>query len=252
MRYVLLVQYDGTCFSGFQKQKSARTVQGTLEEAASGLGACRVCGSGRTDAGVHALGQVCHFDADPAVPPEHIRDYLNAKLPPDVRVLKSAAAPDGFDCTRGARKKTYLYRFYHAETPLPLLARYAVRVQVKPDVARMRAAAELLLGEHDFAAFRASGSSAKTTVRTIYAIGIEERERRGYTEYELRITGNGFLYNMVRILAGELIAIGGGRTEARLAEALRTGKRELLSKTMPANGLVLLEVDYGIPLFAAE
>lgn len=252
MKFVLLVEYDGTHFCGFQRQaKGERTVQGELERTARQIfgRATRVLGSGRTDAGVHALGQVCELEGETTVPPEALCRPFNCLLPPDLKVLASAAAPEDFDCTRHARTKTYLYTVYRSFTDEPLLSRYAVRVREKPDVARMREGASLLTGEHDFKAFSSTGSSAKTSVRTVSSITVEEGSRLGRELYSIRVEGNGFLYNMVRILAGELLAIGYGK-ELRLTQlALETGERSLVAKTMPAQGLLLEKVDYGIPLF---
>ena len=253
-RYVLLVSYDGTHFAGSQRQPGLRTVQSVLEEAAEKVFSAPVKAvfSGRTDAGVHAAGQVCHIDGETPVPPKRLREALNRLLPDDLKVRESAAAPAGFDCTRSAKRKTYCYRFYSAPCPLPLWERYAVRVEEAPDLARMQAACGWFLGEHDFAAFRAAGSSAKTTVRTIYALSVRAESQNEGTMYEVRVSGNGFLYNMVRILAGELYAVGIRRAdEADVAAALRTGERSLLYKTMPAKGLTLEDTEYDIPLFAA-
>lgn len=246
MRYVLLVSYDGTDFCGFQKQKVGRTVQSELERAAFEIFGVetKIAGSGRTDAGVHAEGQVCHLDAETNIPAEKLRECFNRILPPDLRVLQSAAAPEGFDCTRSAKRKTYCYSFYFSESELPLLERYAVRVKEKPDSEKMRRAAALIEGEHDFKAFCASGSSAKTSVRTVYSVRLTERGGL----YEIRITGNGFLYNMVRIIAGELIAVGCGKQEA-ITAAFESGERKLLAKTMPAKGLRLIGAEYGVKLF---
>ena len=254
MRYVLLVQYDGTEFSGYQTQKNGRTVQGALEEAAAEIFGvpAKVAASGRTDAGVHAMGQVCHLDGETSTPPEKLRERFNALLPPDVRILKSAAAPAGFDCTRGAKKKTYCYRFYTAGSDLPLLERYAVRVREAPDLFRMETAASLMEGEHNFKAFCASGSSAKTSVRTVYKVEIRKTSKTLFDLYEIRVTGNGFLYNMVRILAGELVCIGCGKGIEDMLKAFETGERALLAKTMPAKGLMLENVDYGVPLFGTS
>ena len=252
MRYALLVSYDGTEFSGFQAQPDCRTVQGELERAATDIfgAVTHIYGSGRTDAGVHAAGQVCHLDAETSVPAEKLRECFNAVLPPDLRVIESALAPDGFDCTRGAKRKTYCYTCYYAESDLPLLERFAVRLKQKPNTERMRAAAKLLVGEHDFKAFCASGSSAKTSVRTIYSIDVEETKIPHGCVYKISVCGNGFLYNMVRILAGELVEIGRGKQEG-ITKAFETGERSALAKTMPAKGLVLEFVDYGVKLFDA-
>ena len=254
-RYVLLISYDGTHFLGSQRQKEGRTVQSVLEAAARKvLGReTLVSFSGRTDAGVHAAGQVCHFDGETTIPPHKLREAFNRLLPDDLKVLRSAPAPVGFDCTRGARRKTYCYRFYSAACMLPLLERFSVRVEGTPDLGKMRGACPLFVGEHDFAAFRATGSSAKTTVRTIYELTVSSRTEYGGTMYEVRVTGNGFLYNMVRILAGELYALGTGRAaEEDVTAAFCTGKRSLLYKTMPAKGLTLERVEYDVPLFEGE
>lgn len=255
MRYALLLGYDGSGFSGFQRQnKGERTVQGVLEAAAEQVFhvPTRVFASGRTDAGVHALGQVCHLDGESSIPPEKLFSCLNVFLPPDVRVYKSIGAPEGFDCTRGAKRKTYVYRIYTAPASIPLLERYAVLERGVPCLDRMRYGADMVVGEHDFKAFCASGSSAKTTVRTVYGVEIKVRTENLYTMYEISVTGNGFLYNMVRILAGEIFAVGMGKDPSFLARALGTGERGLLAKTMPAKGLTLLAVDYGVPLFGTD
>lgn len=252
MRYGLLIAYDGTHFAGSQRQKNARTVQGELEGALQQvLGApARVSMSGRTDAGVHAAGQIAMFDGETPVPAHKLAEVISRHLPEDVKVLKSAAAPEGFDCTRAVRKKTYRYRFYCARTPHPLLSRYAARLEGEPDLARMRAVCPLLEGEHDFAAFRATGSSAKTTVRTIFSLAVQRLTVYGVPVYEVVVTGNGFLYNMVRILAGELYAVGCALAdEGDIAAAFATGERSKLYRTLPACGLTLEHVDYGISLF---
>lgn len=254
MNVALLVCYDGTDFSGWQIQKNGRTVQYELESALSRAFSLsvRVTGSGRTDAGVHAAGQVCNFpfDENIKIAPEKIADALNACLPQDVRVLKSAAVPEEFDACRSAKKKTYRYCVYLSRREHPLMERYAVRSGERPDPARMKACAALLEGEHDFAAFSASGSSVKTTVRTVYSAAVGEQMRFGVPCVSFDVCGNGFLYNMVRIMAGAVLAFGAGRlSEKEILAALRTGDREILSKTMPAKGLTLLSVDYGFPLF---
>lgn len=245
MRYRLIVSYDGTHFSGFQRQPNARTVQGELERAAEEVFGChtRVQGSGRTDAGVHALGQVCHLDGNTSIPPEKLKDCMNRFLPCDLRVLNSIEALNGFDCTRGAKRKTYRYSFYCAPTEQPLLSRYCARVKTAPDLEKMRSAAKLFIGEHDFKAFCASGSSAKTSVRTVYSADIKEDIFGEARVFEITVCGNGFLYNMVRILAGELVAVGCGKKEG-FTQAFASGKRSCLARTMPACGLCLISVEY--------
>ncbi len=253
MRYLLLITYDGTDFSGWQNQPGKRTVQSVMEKTAEQIfgTSTAVTASGRTDSGVHATGQIVQFDADTSIPPEKLAACFNRLLPGDVKVLKSAEAQDGFDCTRGAKRKTYVYSAYYAQTELPLLGRYAARLKRKPDAERMRAAAKLLIGEHDFAAFRSSGFTSKTSVRELYAVDIIETPEKGYTYYQIRVTGNGFLYNMVRIVCGELFAVGCGREEG-ITRAFENLKRSELAKTMPPQGLCLEEVEYDAPIFGEE
>lgn len=253
MRYVLLTSYDGTDFSGWQNQPGKRTVQSVMEEAASAIFGCRtpVTASGRTDAGVHALGQVAMLDAQTAIPPQRLAACFNRLLPPDVKTLKSGQAPPEFDVSRAAKRKTYCYRAYFAPSELPLFSRYSARLYSRPDPEKMRQAASLLVGEHNFAAFRSSGFTSKTSVREIYGIEIEERAEKFGTFYQISVTGNGFLYNMVRILSGELFAVGCGKEEG-ITQAFSTGDRKCLAKTMPPQGLTLMNVDYGVPLFGTE
>ena len=247
MRYVLTVAYDGTEYAGWQRQKNALTVQETLETALlSALGVqARITGSGRTDAGVHAVGQTCHFDAELTVPPEKLPDCLNRFLPASVRVIDGKSASETFDCNRSAKRKTYCYSLYVAPREMPLKERYAVRLESAPSLEILQKAAKLFEGEHDFKGFCASGSSVKTTVRTVYSVKIEERESYGSRDIKIYVCGNGFLYNMVRTMVGELFDIANGkRTEESLQLAYKTGKRELLGKTMPAKGLTLMSVEY--------
>lgn len=244
MRYALKIAYDGTEFCGWQVQTGRRTVQGELENAifsAFGVKA-RVCGSGRTDSGVHAAGQTAHVDLPVAIPGGRLADALNARLPEDVSVLSSCAAPEGFDANRSAKKKTYLYRLYISPRRNPLLDRYAVRVEVAPDIFAMREAAALFLGEHDFKAYCASGSSAVTSVRTIYSLDVE---REGDMVL-IKVCGNGFLYNMVRTLAGTLLWYARGKvTRDDVSLSLSQCDRTRVGKTLPPQGLCLSEVDYG-------
>ena len=247
MRYALKIAYDGTDYAGWQCQKNARSVQETLENAV--LAALnvrvRVTGSGRTDAGVHAAGQVCHFDAELSVPPEKMPDCLNRFLPADIRVLEGWEGVDGFDANRSAKRKTYAYSLYVARRENPLKERYAVRVENAPSFAVLQSKARLFEGEHDFKAFCASGSAVKTTVRTVYEVRVEEGESFDSRDLKIYVTGNGFLYNMVRTLVGELLDLAmEKRSEESLREAFVSGKRELLGKTMPAKGLTLVGVEY--------
>ncbi len=247
MRYVLKVAYDGTEFSGWQCQKNARSVQEEIERAIERAlqKEVRITGSGRTDAGVHAFAQICHFDLDSSVPPEKMPDCLNRFLPSDVRILEGKEGKSGFDANRSAKRKTYCYTLYESERENPLTERFAVRLDKIPSLAILREKARLLEGTHDYKAFCASGSSVKTTVRTVYEVRVEEEMRFGVREIKLYVTGNGFLYNMVRTMVGELLDLATEkRNEESLKRAFESGERELLARTMPAKGLMLWQVVY--------
>ncbi|MBE5740597.1 MAG: tRNA pseudouridine(38-40) synthase TruA [Clostridiales bacterium] len=248
MRYVLKIAYDGTEYAGWQRQKNAISVQEVLEKAIlAALGEnVRVTASGRTDAGVHAAGQVCHFDSENiTVPPQRLPDCLNRFLPSDVRLLDGWAAEENFDSNRSAKRKTYCYSLYVGEREMPLKERYAVRVECAPPLSALQEMARLLEGEHDYKAFCASGSAVKTTVRRVYEVRVEESQSFGGRDIKIFVTGNGFLYNMVRTMTGELFDLASGRrTKESLLEAYQTGNRNLLGKTMPAKGLTLMQVEY--------
>ena len=250
MRYVLKIAYDGTAYAGWQRQKNAPSVQETLENAVlAALGEeVRITGSGRTDAGVHAAGQVCHFDSEKlTVPPEKMPDCLNRHLPADVRAIEGWGADECFDSNRSAKKKTYCYSLYVSQREMPLKERFSVRIEDVPSVELLHEKAKLFEGEHDFKAFCASGSSVKTTVRRVYQVRVEEGESYGSRDLKIYVTGNGFLYNMVRTMVGELLDLAAGkRTQESLFTAYETGERGLLGKTMPAKGLTLMRVEYGL------
>lgn len=255
MRYAILLSYDGTGYGGWQVQANSLSVQEMLERAASGLFGVKtaVTASGRTDAGVHARGQVCHFDAETSVPPYKIADALNVRLPQDIRVLASAAAPRGFDANRSAKKKTYCYRMYFSPRQRPLLDRYSEWIKGEADIKKMAYFASLFEGEHDFSAYAKSGSSAKTSVRTVWSAEVRASRSGGVTQTALFVTGNGFLYNMVRTIAGTVLYGAQGVLEGGdVIKSLETGNRKLVGKTMPAKGLTLESVDYGFDLFGED
>ncbi len=243
MKVKLTVCYDGTNYCGWQVQPNGLSVQQVVQDAvekATGEN-CKVVGSGRTDAGVHAERQVAHFETNSTIPPERFYLALNAHLPNDVKVLESAKAEENFDARKSAKKKTYCYSFYYGEIENPLKERYSVRLGKEPDLEKMQSAINLMVGEHDFKAFCSSGSGAKTTVRTIYSIKIE----KGKVGLKVLVTGNGFLYNMVRILVGTLLDVGYSRkSEKDILEMLNHGKREKGGRTLPAKGLCLSSVEY--------
>ena len=249
MRYVLKIAYDGTDYAGWQCQKNAPTIQETLEKTLLDLfgKTIKTTASGRTDAGVHSAGQTCHFDAELTIPANKMPDCLNRVLPPSIRVIDGFSADETFDCNRSAKRKTYRYRLYVADREMPLLERYAVRIESAPNITLLQETARLLEGQHDYKAFCASGSAVKTTVRTVYEVKVEERIEYGCRVIETFVTGNGFLYNMVRTMVGELLDLANGkRTKESLLTAYATGDRTLLGKTMPAKGLTLMSVEYNI------
>lgn len=239
----LTIAYDGTKYHGWQTQPGKVTVQGAVEEAVEIITKTKasLTASGRTDAGVHAMGQVANFKADFNILEEKIKIALNANLPDDIRVLESADVEDSFNSRFDAKKKTYMYQIYNARVMNPFYSRYACFVPSKLDIEKMSAAAAALAGTHDFRAFMAAGSESKTTVRTVYDTCLKQ-EREVIRFY---VTGNGFLYNMVRIMVGTLIDIGKGTLNAAcIEEALKSGDRTTLGFTAKPQGLFLKEVFY--------
>lgn len=239
----LIVSYDGTDFCGWQKQNGLLTVQGVLEDAVCKIVGKKtpIIGSGRTDAGVHAEGQTASFVTEANIPPERFAAALNTALPFGVKVLKSELAADGFNARRSAKRKTYRYSVYNSEVEEPLKERYKTRVYGTIDYEKMLDCARLFVGEHDFVAFAASGYSAKTTVRRVFALDIINNGE----DYDFYITGSGFLYNMVRIIVGTLIAVGSGKIQKEdVIRSFSDGKRHKDIKTLPAKGLCLTSVEY--------
>lgn len=252
MRYAILLAYDGTDYGGWQIQKNSITVQEKLEEACEKVFGKKtgVTASGRTDSGVHAAGQVCHLNAETTIPADKIADVLNRFLPPDIAVLQSAAAPENFDANRSAKRKTYCYRIYLAERRNPLKDRYSVWVKNPVNIAKLRHILGSFVGKHDFKAFCKSGSQVKTTVRDVYSAEAVITKSALSTDVEIYVCGGGFLYNMVRTVAGTAIGFAeGSLSEADVARSLSLGDREAVGRTMPAKGLTLEKVEYGFTLF---
>ncbi len=247
-RYALLVAYDGTRYCGWQTQKNAISVQQVLEQAAKSVFGkdTAIVASGRTDSGVHAAGQVCHFDAETTIPPEKIADALNAFLPEDISVLQSAAAPAGFNALKSAKKKTYVYNVYFSKRRNPLNERYAVWIKDGFDRDKLRDICSVFVGEHDFKAYCKSGSQVKTTVRTVYSLDVKFKEDAD----EFSVCGSGFLYNMVRTIIGTALYYAYGVLKYEdVLRSLKEGDRNLVGKTMPAKGLTLKSVEYAAELF---
>ena len=247
MRYVIKIAYDGTEYGGWQIQKNTVTVQQKLEEACFETFGKKtsVTASGRTDSGVHAAGQICHFDAETTIPADKIADVLNAKLPEDIAVIKSAQAPAKFDANRSAKKKTYCYRVYLSPRRNPLKDRYALWIKTPVDITKLNDISGAFEGEHDFKAYCKSGSQVKTTVRKVYSVQVTSQVQTDYTQVEISVCGAGFLYNMVRLIAGTLIKVGSGEWEPCVIPGILAAKdRRVAGPTAPAKGLTLMEIHF--------
>lgn len=279
----LTLEYDGTAYHGWQSQTNASTVQGTVTAAVNSLTgeSCSLIGSSRTDKGVHALGYVCNFLTGSAIPSDKFSFALNTLLPDDIVVKKSEEVPYGFHSRFDAAGKTYRYLIYNSAFPSALLRYRAYHVYYPLDIDAMNSAAQHLTGTHDFFAFSAAGGSVKTTIRTISRAGIHmagepfendiiagcprkstngdfdadpcacgtnsHKDNSGSGRLiEFTITGNGFLYNMVRIIAGTLIEVGFGKLKPDdIPAILESRDRRKAGRTAPAHGLYLVEVYYG-------
>lgn len=243
MKVKLTICYDGSAYSGWQVQPNAMSIQQIIEQAIFDLTKekVRVTGSGRTDAGVHAKAQVAHFKTNSSIPAHKFYKALNIVLPNDVKIVKSELADDNFHACNDAKKKTYCYSCYVSEVINPLKERYAVQLERMPNIEKMRECIPLLIGEHDFKAMSSTGGGAKTTNRTIYSLDIIENDG----DIKFYVTGNGFLYNMIRIMVGTLIKVGYDKIDkSAIEKMLLTGKRELGGKTLSAKGLCLESVEY--------
>ncbi len=241
--YKLVISYDGTAYHGFQYQENAFTVQEALEKALYKLYGemIRVGASGRTDAGVHARGQVISYRASERIPGERLRQALSGVLPRDIVVLEAAKADDSFLSRKDAKGKIYTYAIDNGPCPDVFTRNFAWHLPCLLDLEKMRAAAELFLGEHDFQAFQAAGSPVKTTVRTIYSLTVTRKNHF----IILRFEGNGFLYKMVRRITGTLVKAGLGKREpGEVQAALTWGQRCYAGPTAPARGLCLEKVLY--------
>ena len=242
--YKLTLCYDGTGYNGWQRQGNTKnTLQETLETALAGiLGApAEAAASGRTDEGVHALGQVVSFRADTALPADEILCQLRSRLPADMGALSLEIAPPRFHARLSCKGKIYVYRVWNSVAPCVFERRYVYQVPEPLDESAMRAAAAALCGTHDYRSFCAAKKMKHSTVRTVESIDLT---RRGH-ELRLTFTGDGFLYNMVRILTGTLLDVGlGRRSAAEMPAILAAGDRAAAGPTAPARGLFLESVRY--------
>ena len=239
----LVVAYDGSGYHGFQKQKNALTIQQLLEEVLARLcgEAVTTAGSGRTDAGVHALAQTVTFTTNGSIPCANIVRAAKKMLPPDIVITSATEMPEGFHARYSAKWKRYMYRIVENEYDSPFEVKYAWQMRERLDIAAMNAAAQMLLGTHDFSAFRSSGSVEGSAVKTIY----EASWQRSADGLRFVISGDGFLYHMVRNIVWSLVQVGlGKRTAADFAAELNARRCEFLNSPAPAQGLYLAQVFY--------
>ena len=241
-RIKLIVSYDGTEYCGWQLQPAGLSIEAVLNEKLSALlkEEIQVIGASRTDSGVHALGNVAVFDTETRIPPDKICMALNQHLPPDIVIQSSCEVPLPWHPRKCNSRKTYEYRILNRKIPLPCRRRYAYFYYVPLDVEAMKKAAECLVGEHDFASFCSSRSQAEDTVREIYSLTVEKEGE----EVVIRVSGNGFLYNMVRIIAGTLLRVGTGfYPPEHMREILEARDRATAGPKVPGEGLTLVSIE---------
>ncbi len=242
-RVMLTVAYDGTNYHGWQLQPNVITIESVLNEKLSELfhEEIRVIGASRTDTGVHALGNIAVFDTEARMPAEKVSYALNQRLPEDIRIQKSQEVPLDFHPRHQNSRKTYEYKILNREFPQPIYRLYAHFTYVPLDIERMQRAADFLVGEHDFKSFCSVNTVAETTIRTIYGIQVEKQKEI----ITIRVTGSGFLYNMVRIIAGTLMEVGRGNLNPEdIPAILEALDRTKAGPTAPACGLTLVMYQY--------
>ena len=239
----LTIEYDGKEYNGWQKQPNKLNIQGEIEKAIENVTGEQVnlIGSGRTDAGVNAFGQVANFKIDSQFPIEKIATAINSQLKKSIRIKKAEETSEDFHSRYNCHSKTYHYVIDNSEQGTAIYRNLTYHVSQKLDVSKMKQAVQYLIGEHDFSSFKSSGTSNKSSVRTIYnAQVIQEQEK-----IVIELTGNGFLYNMVRIIAGTLVEVGLNSIKPEEIETILKAKnRQKAGKTLPPQGLFLMNVEY--------
>ena len=240
----LTIEYDGKDFNGWQKQPDKLNIQGTIEKAIEAVTGevTELNASGRTDAGVHAIGQVANFKTNSKIPIEKIPVALNTKLKKTIRIINAEEVDERFHSRLSCKRKTYRYVINNSEFSSALYRNLECHIPQKLNIEKMQEAAKYFEGEYDFKAFKASGTSSKSSVRTIYEAKVYKRED---TRICIELTGNGFLYNMVRIISGTLVDVGLGKIKPEdITKIINEGKRENAGKTLPPYGLFLVKVEY--------
>lgn len=239
----LIIEYDGKGFGGWQKQPNKLNIQGEIEFAIEQITGEKVdlIASGRTDAGVHSLGQTANFKTNSNISIEKIPSAINSKLKKSIRIKFAEEVDERFHARYNCKSKKYRYIINNSQTGSAIYRALEYNITNELDIEKMKQAAKYLEGEHDFASFKASGTSSKNSIRTIYNINIEKNGERIYMEY----VGNGFLYNMVRIISGTLVEVGMGKIKPEdIKKILEAKDRKLAGRTLPPQGLYLVEVNY--------
>ena len=239
----LTIEYDGKDFNGWQKQPNKLNIQGTIEQAIKNITGEEVelNASGRTDAGVHALGQVANFKTNSQIPIEKFAIAINSRLKKSIIIINAEEVDERIHSRLTCKRKTYRYIINNSIEGSAIYRNLETHIPQKLDINKMEKALKYFEGEHDFKAFKASGTSSKNSVRTIYKTNIYKENNRIYIE----LTGNGFLYNMVRIIVGTLVEVGLGKIEPeKIQDIIKSKKRENAGKTLPPNGLYLVNVEY--------
>lgn len=239
----LTIEYDGKDFNGWQKQPNKLNIQGNIEKVISEITKeeIELIGSGRTDAGVHAIGQVANFKTNSNIPIEKFAIAINSRLKKSIIIKKAEEVPERFHSRYNCKKKTYRYIINNSDMGSAIYRNLEYNIKMPLNLENMKKASKYFEGEHDFSAFKASGTSSKSSVRTIYSADVKKENERIIIE----LTGNGFLYNMVRIISGTLVEVGLGKIRPEeIKDIIDSKNRQIAGKTLPPYGLYLVEVNY--------
>ena len=239
----LTIEYDGREYNGWQKQPNKLNIQGEIEKAIQNITGeeIELTASGRTDAGVHAIGQVANFKTETKLPIEKIAIAINSQVKNSIRIIKAEEVEENFHSRYNCKRKTYRYKINNSPYGSAIYRYLEYHIATPLEIEKMKKAIKYLEGEHDFKAFKSSGTSSKSSVRTIYKAELKQQEDR----IILELTGNGFLYNMVRIIAGTIVDVGLGKIQPnQIPQIIEDKDRTKAGKTLPAHGLYLVKVEY--------